>query len=173
MSVCLNRSSKSIHQYIRFVTVIQKREGGCGGGEKLDPSMGVSMAYKKTELKTFKAGRENIFGGICRTKPTQTGKRDRSPVATNDIHGFCIGWHHGKNPLNVDVWEPIQKGVQYRRNFPAETVQYRHAQISLLSNTERNTENRKQKIGSKRVSSAALPWIRSYVAAHLNRIKCT
>jgi hypothetical protein len=25
---------------------------------------------KKPELKTFKAGRENIFGGICRTKPT-------------------------------------------------------------------------------------------------------
>jgi hypothetical protein len=81
------------------------------------------VEYKKTEPKTFKAGRENIFGGICRTKPTD--RNEKLPRATNDIHGFCIGWYPGKDPPNVGVWKPIEKGsVQYRRNFTEDIVQY-------------------------------------------------
>jgi hypothetical protein len=77
------------------------------------------VEYKK-QLKTFKAGRENIFGGICRIKPTD--RNEKLPRATNDIHGFCIGWHPGKNPPDVGVRMPIENGpnidaILQRRSF--------------------------------------------------------
>lgn len=74
--------------------------------ETRDSSLGFCVEYGKTELKTFKAGRENIFGGICRTKPTE--RNEKLPRATNGIHGFCIGWYPGKNPPNVG--SPLRTG---------------------------------------------------------------
>jgi hypothetical protein len=43
--------------------------------EKRDSSLGFCVAYKKIKPRTFKATRENIFGGICRTMPTDRNEK--------------------------------------------------------------------------------------------------
>lgn len=174
MSVCLNRSSKSIHQYIRFVTVVQKRGWGLRRWRETGPFYGrlYGIIKKNRSWKPSKPA-ERIYLEVYAELSPQTGKRARSPGATNDIHGFCIGWHHGKNPRMWTCGSPFKKGsnidaIFRQRRFNTDT----HKSLcSLTQNVIPKIENKK--VGSERVSSAALPWIRSYVAAHLNRIKCT